>query len=495
MFSKLNLYVIVSILVAAFSFAEASGEENEIRLTLRDSIRIALEKNETVLEDAHIARRLARLNLIGAYKVYRPHIGSDTTAERAGSESPSLSNNPLSMEEESNSSNVANTYTNNLTFNWPLLTFTKGVLSIGCGWNLNITDSNGANNFTNNLSYSMEWKQALSKGGRLQESASLRLARENFEMVEMDYGEAMENLSLQVIVSYCQLIRARRAIEEGQEQVELSKKLLKWAKAHLEVGEIARLDTMNVEVQLGSCEDALIQAINAEKEIKRAFLRLLGLEKDKKISLEERIEILPIHLSEEECIKRALADRVEIEKGRRTLELAKLNVTATGSGNKPVVSIRGNYNWSGTGKEFRQSMERLPQRNWTVSTGVTFPFFDSGTTRNNVRLARENYQRLENSVRESRRDIEEEVRQAYQDLEKDKKRIDSLSENLEIAEKALEISQLKYKMGIISVRDVLDAQIAYAQVKRTVQDTEMACNIDKARLYRAIGEKVAQYVK
>ncbi len=495
MFLKLNLYVMLYILLIAIPFAKASGEENEIRLTLRDSIEIALEKNETVLKDARIARKSARLNLIGAYKVYRPQIGLDTSAERTGSESPPLSNNPLSTDQESNSSNVGNTYTNSLTFNWPLLTFTKGVLSVGWGWNLNMSNSIEANNFTNSLSYSMEWKQALSRGGRLQESASLRLARENFEMTKMDYEEAIDNLVFQVIVSYCQLIRAKHSIKEAKEQVELSKKLLKWAKAHLQAGEIARLDIMNVEVQLGSYEDILIQAINAEKEVRRTFLRLLGLEEDKEVSLDERIELVPIHLSEDECTKKALANRVEIKKGQRTLELAKLNVDMAGSGNKPVLSVKGNYNWSGTGEEFHQSMERLPQRSWAVSTGVTFPFFDSGTTKNDVKLAKENYQRVENSLKESRRDIVEEIRQAYQNLERDKKRIDLLLRNLEIAQKALEISQLKYKMGIISVRDVLDTQMVYSQVKRTVQDTEMACNIDKARLYKAMGEKVEQYVE
>ncbi|NIM03108.1 hypothetical protein GTN66_03030, partial [bacterium] len=52
MFLKLNLYVMLYILLIAIPFAKASGEENEIRLTLRDSIEIALEKNETVLKDA-----------------------------------------------------------------------------------------------------------------------------------------------------------------------------------------------------------------------------------------------------------------------------------------------------------------------------------------------------------------------------------------------------------------------------------------------------------
>lgn len=479
-----NLYrtlknsIIILGIILLFLISIQLTKAEEITLTLRESVAVALEKNETILQDAKNGLKASQLNLIIAHRYYRPQIDLDSEVDRTTS---------LNLIKTDN-------YTTGLNFIWPLLTFTGGTLTASSDYNLNYIHPIENDGFTSNVSTSLTLKQPLSRGGRLNETASLRLVKENHEKVKMEYKQALQGLILEVISNYYTLMRARFGVESATEQVDLTKKLLKWTEARLAVGQVADLDVMNVRVALATAEDNLTQAIDTEGKAKRSFLEVLGME-DKEVILDEEIKIYPIDLTKEECVRKSLINRAEIKKQKIDIELSQENIAIIGSANKPVLSLGGNYNWTGTGENFRNSIEKLPNKAWDLFTKVSFPFFDSWATKNKVKLATLEYQRTEDMLKRLKKDIKREVEEFYDDLKRQQKRLELLSENLKLADEALKISQLKYEMGIASVRDVMETQVSYSEVKRTVQNVKVDYIIGKARLYMAMEVLNVEYIQ
>ncbi|MEW5767894.1 MAG: TolC family protein [bacterium] len=448
--------------------------EDVIELGLKESIEIALEKNETILKEARHSLESARLGLVSTHKGYKPRSSLDITAGRNG------------VGTSSSSSAIQNSYSGSLLFDWSMLTFTKGLFSVGSSYNLSPTHN--ADDFANNLSIFCNLRQPLSSGGRLQQTAGVRNSEDRFKIAEMQYKDVLQNLILEVIYGYYEIVRTELSVEEVKEELERTKKLIRWTETRLKTGQIARVEKMKVEVQQAYAEDSLTQAIDVRREARRSFLRLLGLNKEKEVVLKKTTEISPIGFSKDEGVKTALENRLEIKMAEINLELVRLNISMASSENKPVLNLKGSCDWNGIG----ESQET--ERNWSVSGSVNLPFFDSGLTAVKVKEARLSYQRAKEEMKELKEDIVEEVERVYEQIENDLKRIDSLSKNLKIAEDALRINQKKYEMGMASVRDVLEAQRDLSGMKRAIQGAGISYVLDRARLFKAIGKLEDEYI-
>lgn len=490
MFSKKYRFVVFISLSLLLSGQHIMAE-NVIKLSLRESIIIALDKNETILKEARNSLESARLGLVSTYKGYMPRIGLDISAEKSGTESDLSSKTNSS---NPSSSSTSNKYTGGLLFNWSKPVLSGSLLSLGGGYNLSHVDPAQGDDSAANLSMSLDLRQPLSHGGRLRETATLRMAEDGLVAAQMQYKEILQDLILKVIYGYYELVRTGLTVEEAEEEVKRTEKLLKWSQVKLEIGQIARVEKMKVEVQLASVRDSLIQAIESQKDARRSFLRLLGLKEDREVDYDPTVEISPITLSKEECVKMALDNRLEIKMAEMALELARLNIPMVESEGKPVLNLKGSYGLSGTGEDLMESTKEFPERSWSISGSISFPFFDSGLTKIKVKKTRLSYQSSEEAVEELRKDIVEEVEKIYEEIEKDLKRIDSLSVNLKIAEDVLSINQKKYEMGIAAVRDVLEAQMVYLGMKRAIQSARISYSLDRAKLFKAIGMLESEYI-
>jgi len=471
---KLGL-LIIFILISGKSIGA-----KESSLTLKEAISLALVNNQD-LSRSQDNVEMSRLNLVAAEKEYQPKIGLESKTERT--------------EAINYLSSAANKYTASLNYNWPLLTFTSGQFTSSADYTITgLSDEDPSTaKITTNPKIALIWNQPLSKGGRLKMRSPLIEANKGCTLAQIEHKEFKERLILEVTIRYFNLLKAQKRTEQFRRCVDVNQSLLEWSKNKLKAGLIPELDVMNVEVKLAQNKDNLIQAEEEEKNNQKVMTRLLSLNEESKIIPVEEIEIpsefKDLHLEKIEDALRNREDikrlKVEIEKGEREILIAK-------SLNKPTLVIEGGYIWTGEGKTLREGIEDFSVKSWAISCKVLWPFFDSSATGNSIKKAQLDYQISKNLLKKLEEDIEDEIFTIHQSLKASARRINLLSLNLKMAEEMLKITQLKYEMGLISIRDLLEDQMTVSEINNSLLEARIDYLINKDRLlwtYGKIGEE------
>lgn len=463
------------IIILRFSEGLVFASSNEtLTLTLQKAIDTALCNNETVFKNARNTLRITQRNLIAVRKTYQPKINLDITTQRTTNETE------LDLTREDKYSVLLNSI-------WSKVIFNGGLLTLSQGYNLTLQEDKNSSSkkFSTHPYISIALNQPLSKGGKLQQKLPLMSSEENLKLEEINYALIEEDLILNVINNYYQLMRANILVKRAEEQVELSNQLLKWREAKLKIGQIAKLEVMNAKVQLANDEDFLIQAQTQQENLRRNFLRLLGLNENLEIELIGEIKISPLNKEIGESINEAFKNRLEIRKIKIRIEQSKRNIDIAKSTNKPTLTIGGNYNWANEGEKLKDAVTNLPQKDWLAQIKVSFPFFDSGLTKNQMKIANLFLQKELDALENLKKDIVEEITQIYHHIEKNQRRLDVLEATLKIAQETRQISQLKYEMGLVTLREVLETQIAYSKVKNSIDEIKIDSLINLAKLSRA----------
>lgn len=461
-------------------FANPTFSE-EKQISLKEAISIALINNQFLKENQK-SLEIAKLNLISVHKEYKPKIGLESKVEKQ------------EMTDFFTTSS-SKKYTNSLGYNWQLLTFTSGLFTFLSENSINrLYDKDPLTPlFSSNPKIAITWKQALSKGGRLSERLILTEKEEDYELGKISYDENKKKLILNVIISYFNLLKALKKREYAERQISLTKKLLTLSEIKLKAGEISELDVMNIKVRLARDEMIFMETKEEEDDKRKEFLKILGLGED--------IKLLPLEteISEEKkgsyLIEDVLKSSNELQAFNIKLEKAKREILIAKSINKPILTLEGNYTWIGEGGTLKESLKEFPTKSWVIGCKISWPFFDSGVCANKVEKASLNYEILNERLKELKDDLKEEFLMIENDLQKEARRIDFLSLSLKNAKEVLRITQLKYEMGMVSLKELLEAQITTFELDNFIIESKINYAINKAKLSWLCGKIEEEYVK
>ena len=96
---------------------------------------------------------------------------------------------------------------------------------------------------------------------------------------------------------------------------------------------------------------------------------------------------------------------------------------------------------------------------------LSVPLFDGWANRARVAQRRSQAKQIELSLRELEAGIDLEVKKAFWDVEASEERIYAQEKNIEQAEEALSIAEVRYRSGAITNLEVLDAQLTVTRAR------------------------------
>lgn len=464
--------------------------ENE-PLDLISAIKIALENNRDLQYKAHYDLKIATSNYQAALADYRLQSNLTTSASRTGQKTFDSSKTVKKSK--------GTDYDSSLSWNWKLPTPLGSEFNPFARIDLARTDSEPTEDattsdkkYTLDLSTGFEWKQPLWPSQVRAGHASLIQAKANYDIARLSYRQVREELILNAITSYYQLISQENQVKLAREELKLTRDLLALSQARLEADQIARLDLMQVKVQASSDEAELIGAENLFKNSKLVFCRLLDLPINSKILIPEETLVEPTifsslaGLSKEAAFEESLKDRIDLKGQQINIDLAGLSLDISESENKPALTFAGNHKWKNDKKKL-EDIDREMDREWEVSAVLNFPLLDGGLTRENVKAAKLTLKKAKYDYEELLRSIRDEIDQLFEDIQAEKRRLDILNLNLRLAEESSKITKLKYQQGMETANEVLRSQILLFQMKNSINEAMIALFINKAKLLKTMG--------
>lgn len=208
-------------------------------------------------------------------------------------------------------------------------------------------------------------------------------------------------------------------------------------------------------------EQKLQEATEQEDAAVRAFNQLLDRPLETPVdSVAEASLRLPISLSEDEAVERALRGREELAGLQAGIGAAEASVRLATASFLPEVSLALDYGFQGQDLEFSRKHDF-----WMASLVFTWNAFDGGQG-----LARRQEARAEvNRLRTRRREVQDliglDVRQAYEAAVVAREAIGTAEDRLAAAQRTFELVRRRYEEGLATPIEFLDARTAYTNAE------------------------------
>ena len=416
--------------------APATGTAPALALTLKQTIRLALDNNRTLVS-ARRRRETDKLSLEVAEDRYRPRarIGASTRTNNRGESTAELSIGPS------------------------LRVPSGGELRLG--WDTPLAGSDARAG-----TWTLGFSQPLLRGfGPDIDTAPLRTARLREQRNRLAYRDTVARTVESVIGAFRSASRAHRAIAISAESLARAKKQLKVNRALIEGGRMAAREIIQTEAEVANRELALIESENRRSIANAALVSILDIDDTTQIRpVEQTVSIEALSPNVDKSIKTALGRRSDHLGALMDVEVAELELRKAKNERLWDLSLDASVSRGG-GDE---------GRDYAVGLGLSIPLGDRSSELGEL-SARNGLRDAEIGLVELKQSIRIEVRQAVHEVAVGVRRIELARTSRELAEETLEIEQSKLAQGLTStfrltaVEDdlvraqnaELDASIAY----------------------------------
>jgi len=196
--------------------------------------------------------------------------------------------------------------------------------------------------------------------------------------------------------------------------------------------------------------------------------------------------------SEVDLVREAIAHRPDLASQKHEIQAASDRETAARRSQWPRTELRaGAYEYAATDPTSSMGSQG-PQPNdaagdWAVGARITFPLFDAGKRRGQIRSAAAEAELARAAERKLRLDTEKEVRSALAELESAENRVQATQQSVAQAEEVLRNERLKYEAGRSVVNFVLDAEAALLTNQSLLRQAQRSVSIDRLVLDLSLG--------
>ncbi|MDE6581141.1 MAG: TolC family protein [Duncaniella sp.] len=284
-----------------------------------------------------------------------------------------------------------------------------------------------------------------------------------------------DDITLNVIAQYLQVLYAGELVEVAREQAALSAKMLERQEALLEAGKVPEADVLQARAQAAADELTVVTSSNDRS------LALIDLARILELDDVDNFDIAPLDgearprlIDADEVYRHALQSNHGILAARRGIDVAQKSISVAKTGYIPRLSFTAGlgssyYSMSGVRSESFGSQMR---DNFSKSLGfsLSVPIFDGFSTRNQVRRARVEELSATLALAEQESQLFKNIRQAYYQAISAAKKMEASKTATEASRAALEAITYKYEYGKANATEYEQAKTAYIKSQsETVQ--------------------------
>lgn len=342
----------------------------------------------------------------------------------------------------------------------------------------NVKHDVATNNHTNTVSLTVP----IYTGGRLE--GAIDQAKENLNYYQYGMSSSYQTTRYNAEKGYYDVLQAANTVNLDKETVDRLDDHLKNTQAQFNVGVVAKVDVLRSQVELANAQQSLTQAQNSYDVAVSSLNNVLGLPTYTKLNLSQGMEYKPNDYDLDNCVTYAMANRPEIHQAEAAVGMAKAAQKIANSGNLPNLSLGASNEWS------EDNFPGKEKDNWSIGVSLTQNIWDYGVTAAKVRAAKADVVKSQESYRKITDDVRLAVRTSYLSMREAEKRIKTTEVAVSQAEEDYRIAQLRYRAGVGTNTDVIDASVALTDAKNNYIQALYDYNTSLALLEQSMGVPV-----
>ena len=292
------------------------------------------------------------------------------------------------------------------------------------------------------------------QGGQIENGIKLSEVRKAIQ--EQSLNMSRNEIIANTVNVYYKIIQLKKLREASQTSVNALEELYKNMKLLFDVGRVAHVDVLKVEVQLANEKQRLLSIDEGISTLMATLRYLMGEPPggtNRELELSDDLTLPEISTDFEQAIVIAHARRPEYLSAMLGIQESELNVNIAQGKLKPTVNAVTGYS-----DQFALDLQSS-QGSWFVGIGISIPVSEKILKSN---LARERLQTQRTGKRLTAVDnqISLEIQTAIAALKDSRNRVETAKQVINSADESFRIEQEKYKSGAGIMSDLLLAQAA-----------------------------------
>lgn len=328
----------------------------------------------------------------------------------------------------------------------------------------------------------LETTYALWSGGRLRHA--LAAAEHGLAGSEASRVRARHEVVAEVVARYGAVVVADHGLDAARDAVTTADAHVALARDRVETGVAVASDLLLAEVRASAAQEAAVHAANS-LELARAALNLvLGRDLGTPFTLAETLpaEIATSDDSLDERVERASRQRPDLDAARSRADALASQAEAVGAGRRPRLDLRAGV----------EAHAESPADDAGISSAVglrlAIPLLDGGRIRASRHAADARVREAEAELARLREAVAFELRAAFLARRSAEQRLRLADAAGALAARSLSIVEDRYREGLITVPELLDAQLALADARARRVAAERDLILANAQLDLAAGD-------
>ena len=297
------------------------------------------------------------------------------------------------------------------------------------------------------------WEADIFGGNR----RSAEAADANFEAVQADYDDVMLSLVAEVARNYVEVRLYQQQLALAKNTAEIQADTARISEARYKQGVEGKLEIVRANAQLSSTKAQIPLYENLIGASTYQLDFLLGEQPGalkKQLAEEKEIPLIAPEIALNEPVK-VIANRPDLKVAEHNLAAATALQGVAIADLYPKLSLSAALGFeSGSSNNLFRSSNRV----WSIGGSVLAPLFDFGRIRANIDAADARQEQAMAQYQAAVLFVLKDVETSLLNYAKETERHEALLDAAANSKKAVEISQLQYKEGVISQLDVLQAQ-------------------------------------
>ena len=294
--------------------------------------------------------------------------------------------------------------------------------------------------------------------GQPSEEIALKRAEHSLQSARLNFDRQRLQLEGQVIDDYYGLVQSVRELEIEEQRLAQSRANLELAQRKFEVGLIAEVEALRLQVEMLQAEATYDQA-QTNIESSRDLLReTLGLDVWAPLAIDTEVQYEIHPIDAQRALEIGLARRTDMKRAEIFEEINALNLAETRRRNGINATFGANVSMQGRGPEVGDVSDTFERNRWGVDLQITLPLIDSGQRQASVSQARIALEQSRLTREQQRRQIIQQVRDATRRVHEAERQIDLRQAALEFAQRTYDVEQSRFELGLADSQQLLQAQ-------------------------------------
>lgn len=308
-----------------------------------------------------------------------------------------------------------------------------------------------------------------------------RAGAANVAAARHTYQDTRNFLTLVVTSLYFRELSEESRLENAVVELATAETLYQLAVDQKSAGLVARIDVLRADVERKSASQRRIVAENDLTRARLQLARAIGLPAGQEFTLSDRMPFAPLpRLDPGSAIERAVSMREDLRSARLKVTAAERELAAARGELLPSLHATADYGDIG-------ATAGSAEPTYSVAANLRVPLFNKGRTQARVIERQADLAQRRAELADLQNGVSYDVQLALRDLEAAAEQVTVAESAVALATQALTQAQDRFRAGVASNIEVVQAQQAEAGARESHIASLFAHNLAKAALARALG--------